>query len=143
MSTTLKMLPANLARSRRRSPRRGPKDLILDTPFKDRSLLEEALVNAGAKHRYLDEILWAETRDEQHFFCFVKVGEVFDAHFKHNESPAMAQQLVDRVAEQYGVLVQTQVYERVRAEAEKQGMTFKAEHVTEDHTIVVTLEVSD
>jgi hypothetical protein len=143
MSATLKMLPEALAESKTGPPRHGPKDLVVPTRMKDRAMIEAALDAAGIKRRFLDDVLWAETVDEQLFFAFIRQGAVFEGHFAHDTALPKAEEMVQVVTHEYQRLVQQRVYERVIAQSETQGMVFKSEVVTEDNAIVVTLEVTE
>jgi hypothetical protein len=137
------MLPAALAESKTGPPRRGPEDLIVPTRMKDQAMIEVALDAAGIKRRFLDEVLWAETVDEQVFFAFIKEGAAFEGHFPHDTPAGTATEMVQIVTHEYQRLVQQRIYERVLAQSETHGMIFKSEVVTDDNAIVVTLEVTD
>ncbi|MDR0577546.1 MAG: hypothetical protein LBI87_08460 [Candidatus Accumulibacter sp.] len=110
------------------------------TAFTDAPLLLEALRDFGAQPTRTDagDILCKVGKSK---LRFTRNGPTFFVEIEGAPSVGEARRHLANIDEDYRRCVQSAVYEKVKARAEKQGLVLEDEDVLEDKTILMTLRI--
>ncbi|WP_124728307.1 hypothetical protein [Staphylospora marina] len=118
------------------------RELVLGTRMKNRDLLNKSLVRAGWAVEEKDGVLKVEGGpDKQLTIHLNDESRTHDFRFVGDWTEEEAAELVSLIQEEYTLLLQEQVYRRLKERASTRGLELESEEVQEDHSIVLTYTV--
>lgn len=119
-------------------------EVSLPVSIRNEGLFRQALENMGAgKINAGNEATSLLTEIDNQVIQFIRnKGETYTAHFYGKITASEAESFVSELEEEYGNVVQNQVYETLKRKAESNGMTLVNETVQNDQTIVLTYNLN-